>query len=111
MTDPKFRNADGTLTAYALACGYADTVAADGSPDYYGTDADAVRLSFNGCTYDVHVRQQGVTHDGDYPRWVSTAYGRTRADWHQFDTLAEARRAWRTFARAIRTGASITVAA
>lgn len=98
---PEFKNVDGTLTRYALACGYHDTRAADGSRDYYGTDADAVSLSYNGCTYDVHVRVQGETHDGHFPVWIESDGGRYRADWHQFETLTEARRFWRQTARRI----------
>lgn len=98
-----FRNQDGTLTRYALACGYWDTRATDGTRDYYGTDADAVSLGYNGCTYDVHVRIQGETHDGDFSLWVTDPVtgARSRADWHQFDTLTEARKFWRATARKI----------
>src|SRR5690554_2481221 len=93
-----FHNKDGSLTHYALSCGHVQTFTKDGTKDYYGTDADAVALSYNGCTYDVHVRRtDGTTHDTyGHALWVedTTTGARHRADWYQFDTLTEARRFW-----------------
>lgn len=80
---------NGKITRYGLACGYVESYDATGRiRDYYLTDANAVRLSFNGTSYDVHTRVQGVTHDGDFPRWVHGV----RADWTQFESLTEARK-------------------
>lgn len=85
---------NGKITPYGLACGYIEAYDANGRiRDYYLTDADAVRLSFNGSSYDVHTRIEGVTYDGNFPRWIDSEGGRYRADWEQFDTLTEARRA------------------
>ena len=105
-TAPRFRNADGTLTLYALACGYVQATMLDGTADYYGTDADGVMLKLDGC-YHVHVRQAGVTHDAaGYPEWVHDPEtgARYRADWHTFDTLTDARRFYRRALRMIRAG-------
>ena len=107
--ESKFTNKDGTVTRYALACGHWQTKTTDGVNRYYSTDADGVGLSYNGCTYDVHVRQQGVTHDGDFPRWVGVpGYGRTRADWYQFDTLTDARRFFNKAWRMVKNGEAVT---
>lgn len=81
---------NGKVTRYGFACGYVESYDAHGRiRDYYLTDADATRLSYNGLTYDVHTRIQGVTYDGEFPRRVNGV----RADWEQFDTLTEARKA------------------
>lgn len=99
---PKMRNASGTLTAYAFACGYVESFTHDGS-EYYGTDGPGVALYQEGC-WHVKSRLPGVTHGPDgYPLWVGAEDGgRTRADWQTFDTLTEARKHYRRVASAIR---------
>jgi len=94
----------GELSAYALGCGYLESTPADGSSDYYGGDSPAVMMRHDGC-WHVHTRIPGETFDdsGRYPRWVETEDGgRTRADWQTFDTLREARAAYRKTATRIR---------
>lgn len=90
MTEPTIER-NGKITRYGLACGYIEAYDANGRiHDYFGTDADATCLSYNGSTYDVHTRIKGVTFDNHgYPRRIDGA----RADWEQFETLAEARAA------------------
>lgn len=104
-----FRRADGTLTAYALACGYLDTFSADGAPYYSGEAgalAPAVMLERTTPTYAVRSRTVGTTHDaGGFPLWLEVGDGSSvRADWSTFETLGEARRAWRMQRARIRRG-------
>lgn len=89
MTEPRFYNKDGSLTAYAFACGYVQTFAYDSADGYYHTAEDAVSLlkpSPGGSVWDVQIRRDGKT------------------DWSQFDTLTEARRYWSKVRTAIRKG-------
>ncbi|WGH20869.1 hypothetical protein QLT00_gp86 [Gordonia phage Commandaria] len=104
-TTPKFRRADGQLTAYALGCGYCQTYAVDGATDYYGTTADAVTLRRDGC-YHVHVRAGSLTHD---ERGAARRVDGDRVDWYVFDALADARRFYARVRRALRTGAPLTL--
>lgn len=105
---PKFKTADGWYTMYALACGYGDTYSTDGK-SYHSTDGEAVMLRYNGCTFDVFVaKRDGTTHDEiGRALWVDvlnedgTSSGRERADWHQFDTLPEARKFFKQIKREI----------
>lgn len=69
----KFRNNDGSLTVYALACGYIQTEAIPGG-------RFKVRLFGDGC-YHVQVRDEELTLG--------------LAAWETFDTLTEARKAMR----------------
>lgn len=78
-------NKDGSLNAYALACGYVDTVITreidNGATAY-------VRLSHNGASYDVR-----VSRSDEYMDMIELPSGsRIRAGWAQFDTLSEARK-------------------
>ena len=68
MTGDMFRRADSKLTAYALGCGYVETVWRAGIH---------TTLYHEGCVY--HVRQ----HDHN---------GGGRIFWDTFDTLAPARK-------------------
>jgi hypothetical protein len=80
---PTMRTVNG-LTAYAFACGYLQSFCIDGTPDYYGTDADAVTLWLSGV-WHIRYRVDGET------------------TWLTFDTLTEARKAWssiRTYLKA-----------
>lgn len=72
----KLFNKDGTLTAYALACGYVQTKHIG---DYQ------VRLSHNGSSYDIRVWGR------DTPVWV----GDIRWGWEQSSSLGEARKKFR----------------
>lgn len=80
-----FTNKDGSLNAYALACGYIDTVITrkldNGATAY-------VKLSYNGASYDVR-----VSRSDEYMEMIELNDGRRiLAGWAQFDTLTEARK-------------------
>lgn len=72
MTDSKFYTKTRQLTAYALACGYADVER---------NLVSETRLTWNGTTYDVQTTLKG--YSGKY--W----------EWSQHDNIASARRAMR----------------
>lgn len=92
-----FTNTDGSLNAYALACGYIDTVATREIDN--GATAYA-KLSYNGATYDVH-----VTRSDEYMSMIELNDGRRiLAGWAQFDTLTEARK----FIRKLRASKGFT---
>lgn len=70
-----FTNKDGTLTAYALACGYIDMTPGTLSNGIPYT----ISLSDNGCTYDVQVSYedkewspQDNRINGIFPGWAQT---------------------------------------
>lgn len=90
MTDPKFRNANGTLTAYAFRCGYVESFTLDGK-EYYGTDAPGVMLYRDGVW---HVKAHSLPH------------GNARV-WNSFDTLTDARKAFRRYRAAIKSGIDV----
>lgn len=86
MQNPKFRNADGQLSHYALMCGYVQTEATGPVVAPAGGAAPrpryTVRLSHTGGdTYDVKVSDAALSLG--------------LAAWEQFDALPEARRAFR----------------
>lgn len=92
MTEPKFRNANGDLSMYALNCGYiqkelvgpevnAGNELPFGSSEPIILPRYEVTMSGNGASWDVKVRDHLL------------AYG--LAAWEQFDMLTEARRAFR----------------
>lgn len=95
MSSPRFYNKDGTLTHYAMGCGYIQTESIKESQ---------LRLSYNGCTFDVK-----VWHDHELPHFAENPYrgGRTKTGWAQFDTLTEARRAWRAFRKRLKQGETL----
>jgi hypothetical protein len=113
-TEDKFRNRDGSLTVYAFACGYLESWTLDGKDEYYGTDAPGVTLYRESPTWHVKVREPGVTVDSQgYPLWETDPEtgARSRADWHTFDSLTEARKFKRaTIARLRKAYASQGVA-
>lgn len=84
---PKFHNADGTLTEYALACGYVEEV--DGP-------VHGVRMWREGI---YHVRRH---HNPDH----AGKAGYIRESWWGFETLTEARRHFRREARRVRRGST-----
>ena len=90
MSDRRIYTQNGDLTPYALTCGYVQSATVDNA-NFYATGADGVALSWNGCTYDVHVRGWSVDSLG-----VSS-----RVDWRQFDTLTAARKFFRTSFRTL----------
>lgn len=80
---PSIYTQRGQVSAYGLACGYADvyTMSAESG------DVE-VRLTDNGCTYDVKV----IAH-GQPLTWFDLPDGRkVLAGWAQFDKLADARK-------------------
>lgn len=87
----KTHNADGSLSAYALACGHVqtDTLVTEDGRKFH------LRLSHNGCTYDIHL----VPDEG--PReWVHLPDGtRIVTGWAQFDSLTSARKFYRKVLR------------
>lgn len=85
---PKFRNADGTLTSYALACGYVEK--AEGP-------VHGVWLWHEGACYHVR-RHHNPDHAGEA--------GYIRLSWWAFDTLTEARRHFKKEQRRVRRGCS-----
>lgn len=82
MSTPKFRNADGSLTLYALACGYIEST----EGPLYG-----VRLWQDGC---FHVRRH---HNGRQLR------GYIQDSWECFDSLTEARKFYKAEVRKIKS--------
>ncbi len=84
--------ANGDVSAYGFACGYVQAWTTDGAHNYYGTDANGVMLYHAGACFHVRTRIVGETHD-DYGTAIR-AYG-ARVDWQSFDTLTEARAAYR----------------
>ena len=68
---PKFYNKNGTLTAYALACGYIE-------------ELGEWQLYRDGC---FHVRKSGFY------------LGNGSVEWHTFSTLTEARQALKKLAK------------
>lgn len=96
MSAPKFRNADGTLTAYALACGYvqSDTLATEDGRRFH------LRLSHNGCTYDID-----LVPDVGAREWTRLPNGgKIVTGWAQFDSLTPARKLYRKVLRARNVG-------
>lgn len=81
----KFLNKDGTLTAYALACGYIQT-------EHVGEYQ--VRLSHNGSSYDIRVWGR------DTPVWV----GDRRWGWEQDRSLGKARKKFRDVCALLEAG-------
>lgn len=80
---PSIYTQRGQVSAYGLACGYADD---------YTLPAEIgdvrVRLTYNGCTYDVNVIAYG-----QQLTWFDLPDGRkVIAGWAQFDRLADARK-------------------
>lgn len=108
----RFRLANGDLSAYAFGCGYVQSWTVDGGSDYYGTSANGVSLYRDGATWHVRTRETGRTHDErGMALWLELGSGRTRADWQTFDTLGEARAAFRRQVAALRAGRPVELAA
>lgn len=105
MSNTDIRLRDGQISAYGLMCGYVQ-VSTGGpiipdrirrgienaearpgdAPSTATTPRYEVRLTFNGCTYDVK-------------RWDHENLCRDTTVWDQYDTLTEARRAFRAMVR------------
>ena len=79
MSDLKFKTKDGYCTAYALACGYIDCSKRNGQ--------------------DVHMYHDGVYH---VRGWDSEKH--KRLFWDSFDTLTEARKAYKAKVRKLFRG-------
>lgn len=108
MTNTDIHLANGDVSAYGLACGYVQIsrggpIIPDGIrrkvEDYANrgrniAPSDAtipryeVRLTFNGCTYDVE-------------RWDHENLSRDTTVWEQYETIREARAAFRAMVRAM----------
>lgn len=91
MGEPRFRNRDGSLTMYAFACGYVESFTVSGK-GYYATDEPGVTLYMEGVLW--HVKAHTLPH------------GNERV-WNCFDTLTEARKAFRRYRRAIIAGLDV----
>ena len=94
----KFRTASGDVSAYGFACGHVQSWTTDGQ-HYYSTDANGVQMYLDGV-WHVRTRIVGVTHDatGIALRGPSGE----RLDWQSFDTLKEARTAYRAEIKRLR---------
>lgn len=79
VTAPKFRNANGTLTRYAFACGYLEEYG-----DWLKDDGCHLLLEDGGNVYSV----KGA-RDGEFSSYV----------WEQFESVVEARKFARTFGK------------
>lgn len=90
MAEPKFRNADGTLTVYAFGCGYIESFTLDGN-EYYGTNEPGVALYRDGLW---HVKAHSKPH------------GNERV-WSVFESLTDARKAFRRYRSAIKKGIDV----
>ena len=88
---PKFRNKDGSLSVYAFACGYVESFTLDGK-DYYASDAPGVALYKDGIW---HVRAH------------SRPFGHPDNVWNSFETLTEARAAFRHYKQQIQSGQDV----
>lgn len=105
MSNTDIHLANGDISAYGLMCGYVqvhtggpiipdhirrrieDAQARPGdAPSTATTPRYEMRLSFNGCTYDVE-------------RWDHENLSRDTTVWEQYETLTEARRAFRAMVR------------
>jgi hypothetical protein len=98
---PKFRNANGDVSAYGFACGHVQSWTTDGQA-YYSTNANGVQLSLDGV-WHVRTRSVGETHDAD-------GYGVRGPNgallgWESFDSLTEARKAFRSAIRRVKSAA------
>src|SRR5690554_72922 len=94
----EFRNADGSVNMRGFACGHVQSWTTDGQ-EYYSTDSPGVQLYLDGV-WHVRTRIPGETHDhsGHALRDERGA----RLDWQSFDTLSEARRAFRAEVRRVK---------
>lgn len=79
---PAFKNKDGTLTVYALACGYVE--------------------EFNGEFQSVRLWLEGVYHVRRSYIGKSYARGYSRSSWESFESLSEARKFYRKEIREIK---------
>src|SRR5690606_27421826 len=89
-------NADGSLSAYALACGYvqSDALVTEDGRRFH------LRLSYNGCTYAVDlVPAVGLRGWTRLPNGVKVVTG-----WAQFDNLTPARKFYRKILRSRNVG-------
>lgn len=81
---PSIYTQRGQVSAYGLACGYADVY----TMSTESGDVE-VRLTDNGCTYDVDV----VSAKAQPRPWIDLpGGGKVMAGWAQFDKLADARK-------------------
>ena len=93
MTNMRLK--DGSLSAYALGCGYIDVITRDTES---GRQLE-IRLSYNGCTYDVELSGDAFTcHEWDRMELPSGA--KVSPGWVQFDRLSDARKYQRHLASA-----------
>ena len=94
MTDsPKFTNANGTLTRYAFGCGHVESYTLTGG-EYFSTNLPGVALYQEGIYWRVSAHSEPFGHPENVGEY--------------FDTLTEARQAFRKYKRMVKAGQSIT---
>lgn len=94
---PNMRLRDGSLSAYALGCGYIDVMTRD-TEEPFGRHLE-IRLSYNGCTYDVELGGDAFTCR-EWDRMELPGFGKVSPGWAQFDRLSDARKYQRHLASA-----------
>ena len=92
MTAPKFENADGSLTTYAFACGYVQTET---------IKSQQLRLYKDGIW---HLKVWPVETKDFSERVLNSDGNLVMPGWASFETLGEARQAWRVARNLIRAG-------
>lgn len=110
MSKDKFHNADGSMSAYALACGYLQR--SHWGTGREGSDMRRLELSHNGSCYEINVTAYGPSHGprrrielaGNAPGYGG---GSMLAGWAQVDTLTEARKLYRQYQRRIANGEAL----
>ena len=95
MTNMRLK--DGGLSAYALGCGYIDVMTRD-TEEPFGRQLE-VRLSYNGCTYDVELSGDAFTCR-NWDRMELPSGAKVSPGWVQFDRLSDARKYQRHLANA-----------
>lgn len=92
---PNMRLKDGSLSAYALGCGYIDVMTRDTES---GRQLE-IRLSYNGCAYDVELGGSAFTYH-EWGRMELPSGAKIAPGWVQFDRLSDARKYQRHLASA-----------
>lgn len=88
MRNPKFKNKNGTLTAYAFACGYVQEWF-DG--ERYATSTLRVTLSYENGAYHLKSFNENCTNGSTSQDWNDPNGWRF---WSVHDTLTEAKKAY-----------------
>lgn len=87
--NPKFYNANGTLTRYAFACGYTES-AQSKEKFSYTVHIASPPFETEACTIDANLSLDGCWHVKAFDR-----LNNKRLVWDCFDTLTEARNAFK----------------